>query len=111
MTYKGYTARVAYDDSVGVFHGRVLGIRDVIGFEATNVRDLKRAFRNSLDEYLAFCEEDGVSPERPFSGEFRLRVDKEMHRTLATTAESEGISLNELISQILSKELKERGVH
>ena len=111
MTYKGYTARVAYDDSVGVLHGRVLGIRDVISFEATNVRDLKRAFRNSLDEYLAFCEEDGVSPERPFSGEFRLRVDKEMHRTLAATAEIEGISLNELISQILSKELKEREAH
>ena len=30
MTYKGYTARIDFDDRDNIFVGRVLGIEDVI---------------------------------------------------------------------------------
>ena len=32
MTYKGYAARIGYDDDDGIFTGRIAGIRDGVGF-------------------------------------------------------------------------------
>ena len=57
MEYKGYHAAIKYDHEDEVFHGEVVGTRDVIFFEATSVDELKREFRFSIDEYLAMCEE------------------------------------------------------
>ena len=55
MTYKGYTARVAFDGEDEVFTGRVLGVNDVIGFHAETVAGLKKAFQEALDDYLETC--------------------------------------------------------
>ena len=35
MSYKGYSARLEYDDEDGIFTGRIAGIRDGVGFHAT----------------------------------------------------------------------------
>lgn len=37
MTYKGYAARIEYDDEDGIFTGRIAGIRDGVGFHANIV--------------------------------------------------------------------------
>jgi predicted HicB family RNase H-like nuclease len=34
MSYKGYTARIEYDDEDGIFCGRIAGISDGVGFHA-----------------------------------------------------------------------------
>lgn len=65
MNYKGYTAHVEVDETDGTFYGRADGIRDLVTFVADNLGDLEREFRISIDEYLAFCAEQGVEPERP----------------------------------------------
>ena len=72
MMYKGYTAKVVYDGEEGVLRGRVEGIRDIVTFEAANADDVEREFRLSIDEYLAFCAEQGITPEQP--GSERLRA-------------------------------------
>ena len=43
MTCKGYVARVEYDEVDEVFTGRLLGIRDVVSFNAQTVAGLKEA--------------------------------------------------------------------
>ena len=67
MEYKGYMAAVEFDDSSGVFHGRVAncGSDPIAAFEATDAWDLRPKFERSIDEYLARCKEDGVSPKPP----------------------------------------------
>jgi len=65
MMYKGYTAHVERDPEDGVLHGWIDGIEDVITFEAENPEDLEREFRISVDDYLEWCAEDGVEPNRP----------------------------------------------
>ena len=64
IKYKGYTAKVEFDDSVGRLHGRVVnsGAYPVATFEATDVEGIRREFHHSIDEYLKFCEEDGIEP-------------------------------------------------
>ncbi len=64
MTYKGYTATIEFDDSVGRFHGRVVnsGPYPVATFEAIDMDGLQAEFQRSVDEYLHSCREDGVEP-------------------------------------------------
>ena len=68
MEYKGYTGIVEYDDVAGIFHGDVTGTRDVITFEGESLSDAQQAFRESVDDYLEWCREDGKEPDKPYSG-------------------------------------------
>ena len=52
LEYKGYFGTVEADD--GVFLGRVSGLRDVITFEGATFAEVEQAFRDSIDDYLAF---------------------------------------------------------
>lgn len=75
MKYKGYAGVVELDERSEVFFGRVIGLRDVITFQGSSVAEVVQAFHDSLDDYLEFCAERGESPEKPYSGQFVLRVD------------------------------------
>jgi predicted HicB family RNase H-like nuclease len=103
MKYKGYTGIVELDEESQVLSGRVIGLRDVVTFEGDSVGEVMQAFRDSVDDYLEFCAERGESPEKPYSGQFVLRLDPALHRKLANAAEEETTSLNALIEGILSK--------
>jgi len=75
MTYKSYQAIVEFDEDADIFDGEVINLRDVITFQGRSVDELKRAFAESLDDYLAFCKAHGEEPEKPFSGQFVVRAD------------------------------------
>ena len=103
MEYKGYLAAVEFDDSADILHGRVVnsGPYPIATFEATDARDLRREFERSIDEYLSWCEDDGVEPRRPFSGRLNLRLGSELHATVAAAATASGMSINSWIVQTL----------
>ena len=42
------------------------GYKGYVAFEATGTGPLRREFEHSVDEDLAWYEEDGVEPERPW---------------------------------------------
>jgi predicted HicB family RNase H-like nuclease len=68
MEYQGYSGRVGFDDEAEVFHGEVINTRDVITFQGQSVAELTKAFKDSIDDYLAFCKARGETPDKPFSG-------------------------------------------
>jgi predicted HicB family RNase H-like nuclease len=103
MTYKGYSGNVRFDDEAELFHGEVLGVRDVVTFQGTTVDELKTAFEESIDDYLEFCEERSESPDKPFSGKFLLRLDPRLHRRLYEMSADEGESLNSWLTQSLER--------
>lgn len=105
MNYKGYSAQVTYDDEAEIFHGEIFGIKDVVTFQGSNVSELKRAFQDSVDEYLAFCEERNETPDKPYSGRFNLRISPELHATLSWMAQVHDMSLNAYITLLLEKEV------
>ena len=94
MEYKGYVGKVEFDDEAGIFHGEALGTRDVITFQGQSVAELKAAFEESIDDYLAFCKKRGEEPEKPFSGQFVTRVPPGLHRQVNLAASISGKSLN-----------------
>ena len=99
MEYKGYAAKVEFDDEASIFHGEVVNLRDVITFEGTTVEELRQAFKDSIDDYLEFCARRDEEPERPFSGKFGVRIDPELHREVYLRAKMENKSLNSWIRQ------------
>ncbi len=59
LTYESYTGHVEFDDEAGLFHGEVLGTRDVVTFQGRSADEIEEACRDSVDDYLAFCAERG----------------------------------------------------
>ena len=105
IEYKGYIGMVEFDDYARCFHGREVnsGPYSVVTFEATDVEGVQREFRRSIDEYLAWCEEEGVEPRKPRSGKLDIRLDSDLHRRVLLSAEKSGMSLNGWIAQALEK--------
>jgi predicted HicB family RNase H-like nuclease len=99
--YKGYIPRVEYDSKSGVLHGEVVNTRDVITFEADSVPELRKAFKDSVDDYLEFCEERGEEPEKPFSGNYLLRMGSDLHKKVSARAAEENQSINQWIKDVV----------
>ena len=111
MSYKGFGARIDYEDEDGLFVGRVAGINDVVGFHADTVAGLRAAFREAVDDYVRTCEIAGKRAEKTFSGNLMLRVEPEVHARAVLAAELSGKSLNQWGEEVLrsaSERLSER---
>jgi predicted HicB family RNase H-like nuclease len=100
MKYKGYTGTVVFDSEDRIFHGRLMGIMDVITFEGASVKELEKDFRSSVEDYLKTCKKMGREPEKPFSGRFVVRVPSELHCAIALAAKRERKSLNAWITEV-----------
>ena len=111
MEYKGYAAKVEFDDEAEIFHGEVIGIKDVVTFQGKTAKELKKVFRESVDDYLSFCKERGEAPNKPFTGKFVVRISPELHRKIYLSAklsnESINAWLNENLDRVVNEELKE----
>lgn len=103
MTHKGLTARIEFDERDGIFVGRVLGVRDIIGFHGETVAELRKACAAAIDDYLDDCREHGIDPKRPASGKLMLRVPPEVHADALRAAELSGKSLNQWAGEVLRK--------
>ncbi|MDO9587567.1 MAG: type II toxin-antitoxin system HicB family antitoxin [Brevundimonas sp.] len=94
MNYKGYGARIEYDDADEIFFGRIAGITDGVSFHADTVKDLKAAFHEAVNDYIQTCAAIGKQPRKSYSGQLMLRVSPEVHAAAARAAELSGKSLN-----------------
>jgi len=103
MHYNGYEAVIEFDEEAELFHGEVINLRDVITFQGSSAVELKRAFSDSVEDYLAFCKERGEEPEKPFSGKFVVRTEPRLHKAVATAAQREGVSLNKWVATALER--------
>jgi len=97
LEYKGYTGTIEADTDTNLLYGEVVGLKDVITYQAYTIESLKQAFQDSVDDYLEFCRERNEEPDKPFSGKFVVRLDPELHKFLFTQAKLRKMSLNNFI--------------
>ena len=73
---------------------------DTIEAVVANAADAKR-------EWLASALEDGFAIPEPsdadYSGQFKLRIPKSLHKSLAEHSKAEGISMNQYCLYLLAK--------
>ena len=103
MNYKGYSARIEYDDEDAILTGQIAGIRDGVGFHAETVEDLRNAFQEAVEDYIETCAKIGKEPQKAYSGQVMFRVSPEVHRKAALAAELSGKSLNQWAEEALDR--------
>lgn len=102
LEYKGYYASVHFSSEDDVFYGKLLGIDDLVNFEGASVRELKRAFHEALDDYLATCKELGKEPDKTYKGTFNVRISTDLHRAAAVFAAIHNVSLNDFVKTAIN---------
>jgi predicted HicB family RNase H-like nuclease len=105
MRYKGFLGSVYFSPEDDCFHGRIEGIDDLVSFEGRSVDELKKSFREAVEDYLELCRTVGKTASRSYRGTFNVRVSPELHKKAVRKSISEGISLNRLVRRALEKEV------
>jgi predicted HicB family RNase H-like nuclease len=91
-----------------VFYGRIEGIDDLITFEAKSVDELIKAFEESVEEYLALCEQTGKHRQRSYKGSFNVRIHPDLHKNAALLSADLGISLNQFVEEAIGEYIHAR---
>ncbi|MCI9126950.1 MAG: type II toxin-antitoxin system HicB family antitoxin [Eubacterium sp.] len=101
LEYKGYYTRVEYDNVDKVLYGKIEGINDFVNFESSNVENVEIEFHAAVDDYLTYCKEKGIEPDKTYSGKFNVRISKELHKKIVIEAFKEGVSLNQYVERAI----------
>ena len=102
LTEKGLAE---YDAEAKIFHGDIINTKDVITFQGRTVNEIERAFKESIDDYISWCNEEGVAPEKPYSGTFNVRISPEMHRQIVILAKKKRLSLNKFVEKAIADKI------
>ncbi len=109
MRYRGYVARIDFDERDGVFSGKVLGLTEPISFDGASVDELRGDFTFAIDHYLSVCREAGITPQKQVAGKVLVRLPSETHALALIAAQSAGISLNEWMIDAVTRRLSGGG--
>lgn len=105
LIYKAFIGTVAYSSDDELFYGKIDGINDLVTFEGSSVSELKKAFEDSVDEYIDLCQELGKDVSRSFKGSFNVRVKPELHARAYQNAVIQGKTLNQFIQEAIELKL------
>ncbi len=106
MTYKGYIGSVNYSDKDQVFFGKIEGINGLVNFEGESVKELTEAFHEAVDDYLAYCQDEGIEPDKSYTGVLNVRLTPAIHRQIAMLALQAGLSINAYIKEALEEKVE-----
>jgi predicted HicB family RNase H-like nuclease len=107
LSHRGYHGSIEPSVRDGRLKGHILFIDDMITYGAATIPELQKAFNAAVDGYLADCARHGKFPQRPFKGQFNVRITPALHQTAVLHAESEGTSLNNVVVQALRTYLED----
>jgi predicted HicB family RNase H-like nuclease len=108
INFDGYIPVTKFDDEENNWIAFLEGYESISAFAGTPelaLRELSVVWEDVKESYRQSGEEIPLAPpaRRNYSGQFNVRVGKEIHRLLAEEADEVGISLNALINQKLAK--------
>ena len=107
FSYAGYSGSCETSIEDGCLHGRILFIDDLVTYEGNTIPELKTSFEAAVDRYVAYCAQTGKPANKPYSGNFNVRVNPDIHKAAAQRAQRDGVSLNQFIGRALEKEVNQ----
>jgi len=110
LTYNGYTGSIEVSVEDDCLHGRIRFIDDLVTYEGGSVSEIRAAFQDAVDRYLAHCQRVGKSANKPYSGTFNVRIGPELHSKAAKVAHLKKIKLNEFVKQAIRAAIDMEGV-
>ena len=109
FNHKGYTGSIEVSLEDGCLFGQILFVNDTVTYEAESVSQLETEFIAAVDDYLETCEEIGVSPDKPFSGTFNVRIGPDLHQQAVKAAFMDSLKLNEFVTLAIKERLDQLG--
>ena len=74
LKYKDYFGSVEFNSTDNILYGSIIGINDLVTYEATFVEELKKEFIESVEDYLETCKSLGKEPNKFFKGIFNQGI-------------------------------------
>lgn len=108
LSHKGYHGSIEPSVRDGSLKGNILFIDDIVSYTALTIPDLQHAFVAAVDGYLEECARSGKFPQRPFKGQFNVRIAPQLHQSAVLRAEAEGTSLNNVVVRALKTYLQDQ---
>ena len=105
LTYRDYIGSVHFNAEDEIFFGKIEGIEDLISFEGSSVNELKKAFKEAVEDYIILCKEAGKNMEKSYKGSFNVRIPPEIHKRAKRIATMKGISLNQFVQKAVEEEV------
>ncbi len=106
LSHRGYFGTVEFNAADDVFFGKIHGINDLVTFEGKSVKELKKNFRDAVDDYLLTCAKLKKEPNKMFKGTFNVRLNPDLHQRAAITASRKSITLNDFVKKAISYALE-----
>ncbi len=102
LKYKEFIGSVHFSSEDDLFYGKIQGIGDSITFEGNSVVDLKKAFEEAVEDYVAICRQIEKDPHKSYKGSFNVRIKSDLHKKAAFKSLELGISLNQFVEKAIS---------
>lgn len=102
LEYKGYHTRIVFNSESHTLRGVIEGINDYVDFESDSVVEIEQEFHNAVDDYLLFCEQINIAPEKEYRGSFNVRISPELHKKIALQAFKNNTSLNAEVEKAIA---------
>jgi len=106
LNYKGFFASVVFSDEDNILFGKLEGIDDLIMFEGSSVSELKKMFKEAVEDYIEICKQTNKPCMKSFKGSFNVRVKPEIHQRASMIAIAKGISLNQFVQKAIEREIE-----
>lgn len=109
LEYKGFKAKIEYSPEDDIFVGRVLGLGPghVMSFHGSSVKELKSAFKESVEFHLDISRKEGKTL-KPYSGKILFRFDGDLHAQIAEAAAKAGKSINQFGEDVFLSAIKNK---
>lgn len=101
LSYKEFEGSAELDMVRNVCRGKILHIDDLVTYESESIGDLKKRFEEAVDDYIATCSQIGKVPQKPWRGQFNVRVSPELHKAATRRAIADDTSLNDVVCKAL----------
>lgn len=105
LKYKDFIGSVNFSTTDGVFFGKIEGIKSMVSFEGETVKELEQDFKNAVDDYIEYCKEHGIKPQKSYSGKLSITISPDEHSLIAKIAKTKGISVNAFVKNAINREL------
>jgi predicted HicB family RNase H-like nuclease len=64
LKHRGYTGSFTFDEKTNLFHGKAYNTHYPITFQGKSVESTKQAFKDAINDYVAWCNKYGKNKEK-----------------------------------------------
>ena len=106
LHHEGFIGSAHFSEEDECFFGKIEGIDDLITFEGRDVKELRRAFQDAIEDYIELCKSTGKPLFKSYKGSFNIRISPDLHKKAVYKSLMLGISLNKLVQKAIEKEVE-----